>query len=96
MFLLNRNNIALFIEFALLKSQVGKKDDALKILQKLIDGQSVLLDDKPVYSNTIYRAPYTAIYKNIVELLIQTDCKYVLLISRLIKLSSLTIIFFCI
>lgn len=78
MFLLYRNNISLFIEFALLKNQVGKKDDALKILQKLIDGQSVLLDSKPVYLNITYRASYTAIYKNIVELLIQSDCKYVL------------------
>ncbi|XP_026804790.1 protein NRDE2 homolog [Rhopalosiphum maidis] len=70
-----RNNIPLFIEFALLKNQVGKKDDALKILQKLIDGQSVLLDNKPVYLNNTYRAPYTAIYKNIVEILIQSECK---------------------
>jgi len=61
----------------LLKNQVGKKDDALRILQKLIDGQSVLLDSKPVYLNTTYRA-LTAIYKNMVEILIQSDCKYVL------------------
>lgn len=73
-----RNNIPLFIEFALLKNQVGKKDDALKILQKLIDSQSVLLDNQPVYLNVTYRAPYTAIYKNIVEILIQSECKYVI------------------
>lgn len=72
-----RNNIPLFIEFALLKNQVGKKDDALKILHKLIDGQCVLLDSKPVYLNLTYRAAYTAIYKNIVELYIESDCKYV-------------------
>jgi hypothetical protein len=71
-----RNNIPLFIEFALLKNQVGKRDDALKILQKLIDGQCVLLDKKPVYLNVTYRAAYTAIYKNLVEILIQSDCKY--------------------
>ncbi|XP_025408410.1 protein NRDE2 homolog [Sipha flava] len=70
-----RNNIPLFIEFALLKNQVGKRDDALKILQKLIDGQCVLLDKKPVYLNVTYRAAYTAIYKNLVEILIQSDCK---------------------
>lgn len=68
-----RNNIPLFIEFALLKNQVGKKDDALNILQKLIDGQSVLLENKPVYLNTSYRAPFTAIYKNMVEIFIQSD-----------------------
>lgn len=76
-FLQYRNNIPLFIEFALLKSQVGKKDDALKILQKLIDGQSTLLDSKPIYLSTTYRASCTAIYKNLVEILIQSDCKYV-------------------
>lgn len=73
-----RNNIPLFIEFALLKNQVGKKDDALKILQKLIDSQSVLLNNQPVYLNITYRAPYTAIYKNVVEILIQSECKYVI------------------
>lgn len=73
-----RNNIPLFIEFALLKNQVGKKDDALKILQKLVDGQSVLLNNQPVYLNITYRAPFTAIYKNIVEILIQSECKYVI------------------
>lgn len=73
-----RNNIPLFIEFALLKNQVGKTDDALKILHKLIDGLLVLLDGKPVYSNTSYRAAYTAVYKNIVEILIQSNNKYVL------------------
>lgn len=72
----------MFIEFALLKYQVGKKDDAINILQKLIDGQSVLLENKPVYLNTTYRASYTAIYKNIVEILIQSDRMYVLLLSR--------------
>lgn len=79
-FLHYRNNIPLFIEFALLKYQVGKKEDALKILQKLIDSQSVLLDGKPVYLNTTYRAAYTAVYKNIVEILIQSNCKYVLFV----------------
>lgn len=72
-----RNNIPLFIEFALLKSQVGKRDDALKILYKLIDGQSILLENKPVYLNSIYRAAYTAVYKNTVEILIQSNCLYV-------------------
>ncbi|VVC44062.1 siRNA-mediated silencing protein NRDE-2,Tetratricopeptide-like helical domain [Cinara cedri] len=70
-----RNNIPLFIEFALLKNQVGKKSDALKIFQKLIDGQSTLLDNNPIHLNVAYRAPYTAIYKNMVEILIQADCK---------------------
>jgi len=69
-----RNNVSLFIEFALLKNQVGKKDDALRILQKLIDGQSVLMDCKPMYSDTTYRT-LTTIYKNMVEILIQFDCK---------------------
>lgn len=77
MFLYYRNNVPLFIEFSLLKNQVGKTDDALNILYKLIDGQSILLDNKPVYLNTTYRAAYTAIYKNIVEILIQSNCKYV-------------------
>lgn len=61
----------------MLKYQVGKKEDALKILQKLIDGQLVLLGGKPVYLNTTYRAAYTAIYKNVVEILIQSNCMYV-------------------
>lgn len=77
MFLYYRNNIPLFIEFALLKNQVGKTGDALNILHKLIDGQSILLDSKPVYLNTTYRAAYTSIYKHIVEILIQSNCKYV-------------------
>ncbi|XP_050422096.1 nuclear exosome regulator NRDE2 [Adelges cooleyi] len=68
-----RNNIPLFIEFALLKSQVGKIDDALKILQKLVDAQPVLLDNKPIYENYTYRASFTAIYKNITEIMIQSD-----------------------
>jgi len=74
----------LFIEFALLKSQVGKKDDALKILNKLIDGQSVLLEGKPIYLNTKYKASYTAIYKNMVEILIESDHKYALSIHYII------------
>lgn len=76
-FLHYRNNVPLFIEFALLKYQVGKKDHALNILQKLIDGQSVLLDNKPIYLNVSHRTSCTAIYKNLIEILIQSDCKYV-------------------
>lgn len=76
MHLYYRNNIPLFIEFALLKYQVGKTDDALNILQKLIDGQSILLNGEPIYLNVSYRASFTAVYKNMVEILIQSDCKY--------------------
>ncbi|XP_050542922.1 nuclear exosome regulator NRDE2-like isoform X2 [Daktulosphaira vitifoliae] len=68
-----RNNIPLFIEFALLKNQVGKADDALKILQKIIDSQHVLLDSKPIYESITYRATFTAIYRNMLEIVIQLN-----------------------